>query len=386
MENVKVGIIGIGNMGSSHLKTIIRGEIEGAKLIAVADVKEERLEWAKKELAEDVLLFDSAEALINCKDVDAVIIATPHYDHPTLAIKAFEADKHVLIEKPAGVYTKAVRNMNEVAGGSNKIFAIMYNWRTFGLYQKVKDLVHSGELGEVRRINWIITNWYRPQSYYNSGGWRASWAGEGGGVLLNQCPHQLDIWQWVCGMPTRIRAFCHFGKMHDIEVEDDVTAYLEYENGATGVFVTATSDTPGTNRLEITGDNGKLIIEDWKIEFYRNRISERKFNEKFTGVFGNPEVWKCDIPIQKNGDPHATILKNWVNAIVKDEALIAPGSEGINGLTLSNAMYLSSWMDDWVDLPIDEDLFYEKLQEKIANSTYIKKVKKITAVDMSSSF
>ena len=219
MDKVRIGIIGIGNMGSAHAKYISAGEIPNAELTAVCDTNPKRLEWAKKNLGEGVLLFEKAEALFESGSVDGVIIATPHYYHPPLAIEAFKSGLHVLIEKPAGVYTKQVREMNEAAEKSGKVFGIMYNQRTSPLYQKLRDLVKSGEVGEIKRINWIITDWYRSQSYYDSGGWRATWAGEGGGGLINQCPHNLDLWQWICGMPVRIRAFCSYGKYHDIEAD-----------------------------------------------------------------------------------------------------------------------------------------------------------------------
>ncbi|WP_339323657.1 Gfo/Idh/MocA family oxidoreductase [Paenibacillus sp. FSL W8-0194] len=373
MEKVRYGIIGIGNMGVSHAQNLC-GEIRGAELTAVCDTNPERLKWAKQHLPASVQLYDTPEAFWASKAMDAVLIAVPHYDHPGMAIQAFENGYHVLVEKPAGVYTKAVREMNDAAAKSGKQFGIMYNQRTNPLYIKLRDLIQSGELGEVRRTNWIITNWYRSQSYYDSGGWRATWAGEGGGVLLNQDPHQLDLWQWTTGMmPKRVRAFCHFGKYRNIEVEDDVTAYVEYENGATGVFVTTVGESPGTNRFEITGDNGKIVIENDKLTFWRLRVPEPQFNREYKGGFGQPECWVCDIPVAGGGGPqHKGILQNFTNALLHGEKLLAPGEEGILGLTISNAMHLSAWTDDWVDLPLDEDLFYEKLQEKIANSTFRK--------------
>lgn len=382
MDIVKIGIIGIGNMGSSHAVNIVEGRVKNAQLTAVCDLNQERLEWAEKKLGEGVVLYKSAEDFYAEADIDAVIIATPHYDHPPLAIKGFKNDLHVLTEKPAGVYTKAVREMNTAAEKSDKVFAIMYNQRTRPVYQKLKDLISTGELGEIKRTNWII-DWYRSQSYYDNGGWRATWKGEGGGVLLNQDPHQLDIWQWTCGMPVRVRAFSHFGKYHDIEVEDDVTAYVEYGNGAAGVFVTSTGISPETNRLEITGDRGKIIVEGDKLTFRRLRTPERQFNREFKGGFGRPECWECDLPIEGNKPEHIGILNNWIDAILNDAELIAPGEEGINGLMISNAMHLSSWTDDWVELPIDEDLFYEKLKDRIENSTFEKKLgeEKILNVD-----
>ncbi|MFB3164482.1 Gfo/Idh/MocA family oxidoreductase [Neobacillus sp. 179-J 1A1 HS] len=375
MEIVKIGIIGIGNMGSSHSLYLNNGEVPGAVLTAVCDQNPERLKWAKETLGENIQMFDNTQSFFEFGDIDAVIVATPHYDHPPLAIKALQKGLHVLVEKPVGVFTKNVRELNEVAEKSGKVFGIMFNQRTNPLYQKLRDLVQSGELGEIKRTNWIITDWYRSQSYYDSGGWRATWAGEGGGVLANQDPHQLDLWQWTSGlMPKRVRAFCGFGKFHTIEVEDDVTAYVEYENGATGVFVTSTGDAPGTNRYEISGDRGKLVVEDGKLTFWRLRQSEREFNREYKGGFGEPECWKIDIPIKGVATQHKGITTNWVNAILHGTELLGPGEEGIKGLEISNAIHLSAWTDDWVDLPINEDLFYSKLQEKIKTSTFKKNI------------
>jgi len=373
MESVRLGIIGLGNMGKNHLAYLVNGVVKGVKVTAVAEVTEVGRQWAKSELASDTIIFSDPLELIASEHVDGVLICTPHFSHPELAIACFEHGKHVIVEKPAGVYTKQVRLMNEASLNSHVQFSMMYNQRANPLYRKLKDLIESGELGEIRRTNWIITNWYRSQSYYDSGTWRATWAGEGGGVLLNQDPHQLDLWQWTIGMmPTRVRAFCHFGKHRNIEVEDDVTAYVEYENGATGVFITTTGEAPGTNRFEISGDRGKIIIENDQMTFYRLRQDEREFNASNTMPFAQPECWKIDIPAEVNANGHAAILQNWVNAILHEEQLIAPGAEGINGLTLANAMLLSTWEDNWVELPLDEELYLNHLNEKIKNSVFQK--------------
>ncbi|WP_145408766.1 Gfo/Idh/MocA family protein [Paenibacillus xylanexedens] len=369
MSVVRVAVIGIGNMGAAHARTLIAGEVPGAELVAVCDVRQEMAKWVSDNFPASVVYWQDAEQMMGSGTIDAVIIATPHYDHPEQAIQAFRHGLHVMIEKPAGVYTKQVREMNEAASASGKCFSIMYNQRTNPLYIKLRDLIASGELGEIRRTNWIITNWYRSQSYYDSGGWRATWAGEGGGVLINQDPHQLDLWQWTIGMmPVRMRAFCSFGKYRNIEVEDDVTAYVEYANGATGVFVTTTGEAPGTNRFEVNGDRGKIVIEDGKLTFWRLRESEPEFNQRFNGGFGQPECWECDVPITGVESGHPGLIRNWVDAIRTGVPLIAPGEEGIHGLTLSNAMLLSTWTDHWVELPMDEELFYEHLQERIAQS------------------
>lgn len=368
MDSVRIGVIGYGNMGSNHCSSISKGNIPGGKLTAVCDINPARLEAAKKAFGEGVRLFAGAEELMASGCVDAVIVATPHYDHPPLIIKALQSGLHALCEKPAGVYTRQVREMNEVAEKSGKVFALMFNQRCTPAYQKLKELIDSGEFGEIRRNCWIVTDWFRNQSYYDSGGWRATWAGEGGGVLLNQCPHHLDLWQWLCGVPKRVRAFCEFGKFHNIEVEDSVTAYVEYANGATGVFITSTGEAPGTNRLEIAADRGKVILENNKITFHRTRVGVQEWLNTCDSPFKGPERWVCDIPVQGTEGGHAGIMKAFVNAILKGTPLVANGIEGIRSLEISNAMLLSAWTDQWVDLPVSEELFYAKLQEKIAAS------------------
>ena len=386
MDTLRIGIIGFGNMGTFHARYLSQGEVAGATLGAICDTDPERLKLARETHGKDLPLFESAEALFAAKVVDAVIVATPHYFHPPIAVQGFANGCHVLVEKPAGVYTKQVREMIEAAAKSGCVFGVMFNQRCRPYHQKVKDIVQSGELGDIRRVVYVITDWFRPQAYYNSGGWRATWGGEGGGVLANQCPHNLDLWQWICGMPTRVRAFCGFGKFHEIEVEDDVTAYVEYANGATGVFMTTTGEAPGCNRLEISGDRGRLTLEGGKISFQRTRESVSKFLKENPNMFASPETWKCDVPTFGDGEEHIGITKNWVNSILTGAPLLARGEEGINGVQLANAMLLSAWTDDWVNLPIDEDLYYNMLQEKINSSTYKKQVVEVKPVELNGTF
>jgi len=372
MNTVRYGIIGIGNMGTTHAKNLYEGKIENAVLAAICDINPDRLAWANETLP-GVATYETAEIFFEKAEVDAVIIATPHYFHPIYAIKAFEKGLNVLTEKPAGVYTKAVREMNEAAEKAGLTFGIMYNQRTNPVYAQVRDMIRSGELGEIKRVIWLITDWYRSQSYYNSSSWRATWEGEGGGVLLNQCPHQLDLWQWMCGMPCEIRSFMEYGKGRNIEVENDVTTYVKYPNGATGVFISSTHDTPGTNRLEITGDLGKLVVERSAVTFYKNKMGEAEFNATHTGGFGEPGYDVINVEITEKETGHNGILQNYTNAILNGEELLAPGCEGIRGLSISNAMHMSDWTGEAINpMEIDEDRFYALLQEKIANSTFKK--------------
>ncbi|MDR0923435.1 MAG: Gfo/Idh/MocA family oxidoreductase [Hungatella sp.] len=364
MDKVRLGIIGIGNMGSGHLKNILEGKVPEMEVTAVADRQEGRRTWAKEHLPESVAVFEEGKDLITAGVCDGVLIAVPHYQHPELTIDAMNHGLHVMCEKPAGVYTRQVREMNEAAKKSDKVFGMMFNQRTNCIYRKMHELVTGGQLGAIKRVNWIVTDWYRTQSYYDSGSWRATWEGEGGGVLLNQCPHNMDLLQWICGMPSKVQAFCHNGKWHDIEVEDDVTAYMEYPNGATGVFVTTTADAPGTNRFEITLEMGKLVCENDKLMLHRLSENERTFCKTAKGGFDTPECTATEVTTDGENEQHMGVLKAFAGKILHGTPLIAEGVEGINGLTLSNAMHLSSWLKQEVEIPFDEDLFLEELNKR----------------------
>lgn len=368
MEKVRLGIIGIGGMGTNHVNSILAGQVPNMELTAVADIRQVRLDWAKENLPDSVSIFSDGRELIDSKTCDAVLIATPHYSHPEFVIYALERGVHAITEKPAGVYTKQVRKMNEVAAKSDAVFAIMLNQRTNCVYRKLHEMIQSGELGAMKRVNWIITDWYRTQAYYDAAGWKATWDGEGGGVLLNQSPHQLDLLQWLCGLPVKVRAFCHEAKWHDIEVEDDVTAYLEFENGATGVFVTTTGDAPGTNRLELTFEMGKVVCEDGKLIFYKLAKNERDFCFTEKEGFKKPDSTRIEIETDGMNEQHVGVLKAFADRILNGGPLVAEGIEGIRGLALSNAMHLSSWLDKAVELPFDEELFERELKKRRARS------------------
>ncbi len=383
---VRFGIIGMGNMGTSHAKSFLAGKIRGMRITAVSDIEEEKLLWSKENLPW-AKTFGSAQELIESGETDAVIICTPHYSHPELVIKSLSEGLHVVSEKPAGVYTKQVREMNDFAQKQDKTFAMMFNQRTNCVYRKIKEIVESKKYGEIRRVNWIITDWYRTQAYYNSGGWRATWVGEGGGVLLNQSPHQLDLWQWICGMPSKVRAFCHEGKWHDVEIEDDVTVYAEYPNGATGVFVTSTGDFPGSNRLEITMDKAKLVCEKGeKITLFELEESLSENIACCENGFARIPYKETEVETDGVNDQHPGVLNAFSDHILYGTPLVAEGIEGINGLMISNAAHLSSWTNETVSLPIDEDKFYSLLKDKAASSKKKENVCVKVTEDMSSTF
>lgn len=368
MEKVRIGIIGIGNMGSDHVQRLEKGDVPEMVAAAVCDINPERLEWAEKNYP-DIPRFDDAEKMMDSGLVDAILVAVPHYDHPRLSIMGMKKGLHVMCEKPAGVYTKQVKEMNEVSKQCNVKFGMMFNQRTNCLYRKLREIVQSGTYGEIRRTSWIINSWYRSQNYYDSGAWRATWSGEGGGVLLNQCPHQLDLWQWICGMPSKVYTKMHFGKWHDIEVEDDVTTYVEYPNGAVGTFTTTTGDPHGANRFEITLDRARIVCEGTTIKIWEFEIPTSEHIKTSIG-FAQPTILaEHVINCTGSNEQHNGVLKAFAAAILRDEPMTADGTEGINGLTLSNAMHLSAWLNKDIEIAtFDDELYYNELMKRVATS------------------
>jgi predicted dehydrogenase len=331
--------------------------------------------------------FTQAEELIRSGLVDAVIIATPHYQHTTLGIAALEQGVHVMVEKPISAHkADAERLIAAHQRNPNLVFAGMFQLRAEPRYAKIRKLIQNGELGTIVRMSWIMTDWYRTEAYYASGGWRATWKGEGGGVLLNQCLHNLDAMQWLLGMPAKVRGFCQLGRFHDIEVEDNVTAYLEYPNGATGVFASSTGESPGTNRFEIAGTRGKLVLERDQLSFIRNEADMLQFSKSAKQGFAKPEVWNVDIPLENAANPHAILMQNFVNAILDREPLIAPGAEGIHSVELANVILFSSLLDATVSLPMDSAAYETRLNALIAGSKFEKKVVEVSADDFAKSF
>ncbi|HMP74042.1 MAG TPA: Gfo/Idh/MocA family oxidoreductase [Kiritimatiellia bacterium] len=379
---VRVGVIGAGNMGSFYARELAGGGVQGAVLAGVCDADPGRLDsWP------EVAGFTDAEGLLNSGEVDAVIIATPHYAHTPIGIAALERGLHVLVDKPISVHKADALRLIAAHRDPTQVFAAMFNQRTDGFYWKIKELLDGGAVGEIRRVNWIITNWFRTEAYYASGGWRATWAGEGGGVLLNQCPHQLDMLCWLVGTPVRVQAECRFGRYHEIEVEDDVTALLDFANGATGVFVTSTGEAPGTNRLEIAGEKGKVVFEDDRLTFYENAEPMSEFSRRTTEGFAAPEVTVRTFDGLDHGEQHLGVLRNFVAAIREGERLIAPAAEGLASVELANAMLMSAFEGRAVELPLDAEVYEARLRERIDGSTLVKKTVQTTKVaDMTGSF
>jgi predicted dehydrogenase len=384
MTSVRIGIIGMGNIGKHHATYLLEGKVSGAELTAVGSTSPDKLgDYATK----GVKVFGDALELLHSKTVDAVIIATPHYQHTTLGIAALAAGLHVMVEKPISAHkADAERLISAHQKNPKLIFGGMFQLRVEPRYEKIRALIQNGDLGDIVRVNWVNTDWFRGDAYYASSAWRATWKGEGGGVLLNQCLHNLDVLQWLLGMPTRVRGFCQLGRFHQIEVEDNVTAYLEWPNLATGVFVSSTGEAPGVNRLEIVGTRGTLILEHGKLQFTRNATDMLEFSRTSKSGFVKPESQTEEIPFPNAAAPHAALMQNFINAICQGEPLIAPGADGIHSVELANAMVYSSLLSQTLDLPLNSAGWETKLNELIATSKLEKKVIQVEATDFVSSF
>ena len=375
-------MIGMGNMGKFHADYLLAGKINRAELTAVCSTSPQKLEKYKP-----LKIFSDGEKLIHSGGVDAVVIATPHYQHTSLGIAALNAGKHVMVEKPISAHkADAERLIAAHRKNPQLVFAAMFQLRSEPRYMKIRKLIEGGEIGTLVRINWIITDWYRTEAYYASGGWRATWKGEGGGVLLNQCLHQLDTLQWLCGMPARLRGFCQIGRYHNIEVEDHITIYLEWPNGATGVFISSTGEAPGTNRFEICGTRGKVVLENGELNFVRNEADMIEFSKVAKTGFVKPDVWNVKIPVENAAGPHSVLMQNFVDAILDGTPLLVPGEEGIHSVELANAMLYSSLVNETIDLPLDSAAYEKRLNQLIAQSKFQKKVVEVAGEDFTQSF
>lgn len=384
MDKVRLGIIGLGNIGRYHAGYLLDGKIERCELVAVCDAFPKALEAYKEK---GLKAFTDGEEFIRSGEVDAVIVATPHFQHTTLGIAALQAGVHVMVEKPISAHmADAERLIAEAEKNPKVVFGGMFQMRSEPRYQKLKKIIDDGQLGKLLRINWIDTDWFRSDAYYSSSAWRATWKGEGGGVTLNQCLHQLDIFSWLFGMPSQVRGFAQLGRFHEIEVEDSVTAYMEFPGGMTGVFISSTGEIPGTSRLEVVGTQGKVVLENEKLTFIRNEVASDEWNRTSPTGFDQPDQWTIDVPFGNADMPHASYIQNFVEAILDGTELRVPGQEGIHSIELANAITYSSLVEKTIELPLDSKAWEDKLNKLAAESTMEKKVKEASKEDFTKSF
>ena len=380
---MKIGIIGLGNIGRVHARNMQDGLVENAQLCAVANQPIETLDDFSQQ---GIACFDDASKLIQSGLTDAVIVALPSHLHAPISIEALEAGLHVMIEKPLARHKAEGQRILAARQRDDQVIALMMNQRTHPCYAKIKAWMNAGATGTLQRVSWVMTNWFRPEIYYQSSPWRATWKGEGGGVLMNQCPHNIDVLQWLVGMPTKVHAHGSFGKYHDIDVEDEVYAYFEFANGATGLFVASTGEAPGINRLEIVGDLGTIITDGKEATLLRNRESAANYSKTTDDMFGMPERTEESYQPGEPVNQHAAVLDNFVKAARGEAALIAPASQGIHSLELAGAMIYSSWIQAAVDLPLDATTYEQFIQERIAAAKPRKVTRVAAKVDMSKSY
>ncbi len=376
-RTVRMGIIGLGAQGGYYAGFLSRGRVPNVQLAAICDTDE-----SKREAAEGfgVPFFTDYHDMLASGQVDAVVTTIPHYLHPEVGIDALDAGLHVLVEKPIGVYTTQARALlDHAAQTSDRTTAVMFNQRTNPLYIDLRNLIQSGELGKLRHTRWIITTWWRPQGYYDQSAWRATWGGEGGGVLVNQAPHQLDLWQWLCGVPKSVFAKLAFGFKRDIAVEDEVTALVDFGDGATGTFTTCTHDLVGTDRLEILFDAGKIVVDDSKtVTITKLSAPEQELSagmnmddvrRLFTGEgdlsqYTTVTTRTYDSPWS---DQHPAVMQNFAANILDAEPLVAPVDDGIHGVRLANAIHLSGWVGEEVSITdFDAQRYLSELNKRIA--------------------
>jgi predicted dehydrogenase len=375
---VRLGVIGLGNIAGQHIDNIRAGAVADCELAAVCSRSGAGDAWG-------VPHFTDYRELVTSGLCDAVLIATPTCNHFDAGAYALGAGLHVMMEKPIGLSVKEGEDLLDLKN-EGQVFALMLNQRTDPLFLAMQDVIRGGAIGAITRTHWTMTHWFRPEVYFQVSDWRATWKGEGGGLLVNQCIHNLDIFQWLCGMPVAVRAHCHFGKYHDIEVEDEATAYFEYANGATGVFVGSTGEAPGINRFDVVGDRGTLSFDGERLLLTENDVPASAYNRDTRDMFGMPASTTRDITPDRAGNQHAQVLGNFTAAILRGEALVAPAEDGLDSLALANAMVLSTWENDTVALPMDSGHYQRALEERLATSVLRAKADIEANVDMSASY
>lgn len=368
-NEVRFGVIGLGGMGSGHCRML--QDIPESRLAAVCDTNPITLEKLSQQYS--VPAYSTHQELFESGTVDAVIIATPHYFHGPIAEDAFANGIHVLSEKPLSVTVAAADGMIAAAKKSGLKFGVMYQMRSEPRSRAAHRIVSSGALGEIYRTS-LVMGWYRSQAYYNSGGWRATWAGEGGGVLINQAPHYLDLFSWLGGLPTSLKGETRT-RLHDIEVEDEAFATLEYANGAHGYLYASTTEAPEHNQIEICGDRGKIVMHGHSLRHFTIDGSIREITETTTEMWGSPRAVEQDtqMPGEEAIRGHSAITANFARAILHGEKLMAPGEDGLPAVELINAIILSGHTGERVTLPVDRFAYNELI-------THLKQTSRVKAV------
>ncbi len=377
---INLAVIGLGPIGAMHVDNLLASDV--AKVVAICDqrpVSDEKYSGLK--------FYDKVDDLLNAGGFDAVIVATPSFTHYNLAKQIIEAGYNVLIEKPLALCTADAMEVESLAKEKNLLCAIMLNQRTTPIYARIKELLSTGELGKINRVSWTMTNWYRPNIYVTSSTWRGTWKGEAGGALINQSIHNLDILAWAFDMPKSIKAWCKYGKYHDIEVEDEVICHMDLGEGTSLSFITSTGEYTGVNRLEIAGDKAFVVAENGELKITKFKgVSLSEFTRNTDQPFSSPESELIVETFEGNGAQHMGVITNFVRALEGKEELDYKLSEGIKSLELANAMLMSSWTNSEVAMPLDHNAYKAELGKHLENSKLREEVQKVGTIDFSKSF
>jgi len=358
---IRFGVIGLGVMGQEHARVI-----RANPLLNLAAATDAQAATGRKVAADlGCKWFDSAEEMIRSDAVDAVVIATPHWLHADLAVSALQAGLHVLCEKPLSVTVEQSDRVLAAAAESRGMFVVVHQKRFEPAYLFAKQMLDSGELGSLYRCSMIESAW-RSESYYRSSPWRGTWRGEGGGVLLNQAPHILDRYAWLCGMPETINARCDT-TLHNIEVEDTASAILYHANGAHGYIHISTIEAPAISRMVLCCDRGRITVENGKVQVTKLRDSIRERTANDTQSMGALESETRTINLPTDGDVLGVFYDDFVAAAHGTGQLTCPGDEGRNAVELANAMLLRSAKGAAVSLPLDRQQYAEFMEKMLGH-------------------
>lgn len=369
MKQVRAALVGFGGMGSKYAAMIRDGQIDGMVLTGVCCRNARGQQILREEYPAAAIYENVEDTLAHADDFDAVIIVTPHTSHVEIARQMVAAGKHVLLDKPAGVYARQVRELKEQADRAGVAFGMIFNNRVNPAFMKARELLQSGAVGTPVRAVWVCNTWFRTQAYHKSAPWRSSWNGECGGLLINQSQHYLDLWLWLLGMPDAVYADLSFGRYAPITVDDAVDMQLLYNNGLHGTFISSTGEAPGTNRLEIWGEKGRLCVEctdfGGRVILDENEISTTRFAEENTDIYAQLPHHTREFPVQENPELYQTVLRGFCDHLRKGAPMIADGTDGLRAVELTNAAYVSGWMERKVRLPLDDTVFEELLHKKM---------------------
>lgn len=366
-KTVRIALIGFGSMGKNYARMLYAGLVPELKLSGVCCRNGAGQALLREEFP-GVRIYENVEQMQRHEEeFDAVLIVTPHATHVELGFAMAKLGKHFLMDKPAGVYASRVQELVEFCRERGVSFGMMFNNRMLPAFRIAQDYIRSGKLGRLHRAVWVCNSWYRSPVYHRSAPWRSSWQGEGGGLLINQNQHYLDIWQWLFGMPEKLYAAMEFGRYNDFAVDDAVDIQFVHSGGFHGTMVSATGEAPGVNRLEIWGEKGCLTVQDGARVFWdENALSTVEFGKVNEVPFGTPPHTRVEIPVEKAENPYLLAFGNFAGHLLRGEPLFADGMDGLRTVQLTNAAYLSGWQEKRVSVPVDAEAFQKELAARQA--------------------